>query len=86
MKKWIVNFIIICIFLFAQKVNGQVFTQTFLANQSSCSLKSRLDGLNLKVETDERENETLEILHQVIEASQTVRIPARVDVDEGSDF
>ena len=30
MKQWVVNFIIICILLFAQKVNGQVFTQTFI--------------------------------------------------------
>ena len=30
MKKWLVNFIIVCIVLFAQQVNGQIFTQSFV--------------------------------------------------------
>ena len=33
-----------------------------------------LYGLDLEVEADEREHETLQILHQVVEAPQTVGV------------
>ena len=45
-----------------------------------------LDGLDLEMETDERENETLEVLDEIVEAAETVRVAGLVDIDEGSDL
>ena len=45
-----------------------------------------LDGLDLEVEPDEWEDETLEILHQVVECAQTLGILGVVDVDQRSDL
>ena len=45
-----------------------------------------LDGLDLEVKSDQGKYKTLEILYKVIEASQTVRVLAVVDVDEGSNL
>ena len=38
------------------------------------------------MEPDEREDETLEILHQVVECAQTLGILGVVDVDQRSDL
>ncbi len=56
-----------------------------LRNSVNCADWS-LDGLDFEVQSDEREDETLEILHQVVEAPECVRVLAGVDVDEGSDL
>ena len=45
-----------------------------------------LDGLDLEVEPDQREYETFEILHQVVECAQTLGILGVVDVDQRTDF
>jgi len=34
-----------------------------------------LDGLDLEVETNEGEDEALEVLHEVVEGPQTFRVP-----------
>ena len=38
------------------------------------------------METDERENETLEVLDEIVEAAETVRVAGLVDIHEGSDL
>ena len=40
-----------------------------------------LDGLDLEVESDEGEDETLEVLDQVVETPEAVGILAGVDID-----
>ena len=41
----------------------------------SLTATEHLYGLDLEVEADEREHETLEVLYQVVEAPQTVCVP-----------
>ena len=38
-----------------------------------------LDWLDFEVETNEGEHETLQVLHQIIEAAQTIRVPAKAN-------
>ena len=49
----------------------------------------RLDGFDLEMEADQREDQALEILDQIVEAAQTVRVPALVaafsNMDRGID-
>lgn len=45
-----------------------------------------LDGLDLEVESDERENEAFKVLHQVVKAAQTFLIFALVHVYQGADL
>ena len=45
-----------------------------------------LDGLDLEVKSDQGKYKTLEILYKVIEASQTVRVLAVIDIDERSNL
>ena len=42
-----------------------------------------LDGLDLEMETDEGENETLEVLDEIVETAETVRVAGLVDIHEG---
>lgn len=48
--------------------------------------EDELDRLDLEVQRDQRENEALEILHQVVEASQAFRVVAGVHVGQRADF
>ena len=50
------------------------------------STKLFLDGLDLEVEPDERENETFEILHQVVKCAKTLGILGVVDVHQRTDL
>ena len=43
---------------------------------------ARSDGLNLEMQADHREDETLQILNQVVEATEPVGIAAVVDIDQ----
>merc|ERR1719481_2379026 len=43
---------------------------------------SLLDGLDLEVEPNQGEHEALEVLHEVVEAPEAVRVPALVHVDQ----
>jgi len=52
-------------------------------NPKSPSSK-HLDGLDLKVESNEGKDQTLEVLHQVVEATQTFRVLALVDVHKAA--
>ena len=45
-----------------------------------------LDGLDFEMQADEREHETLEILDQVIEATETFRVPRLVDVHQAANL
>lgn len=45
-----------------------------------------LYGFDFEVETNQREDEALEILYQVVECSKTFRIFALVDIYEGTNF
>jgi hypothetical protein len=41
-----------------------------------------LDGLDLEVQRNERQNQTFQVLHQVVKGAQTFRVVALVDVDQ----
>ena len=45
-----------------------------------------LDGLDLEMETNEGEHETLEVLNEIVEAAETVRVAGLVDIHEGPDL
>ncbi len=45
-----------------------------------------LDGLDLKVESDQREHETLEILHEIVKASEALGVATGVHIDQGADL
>merc|ERR1719215_323328 len=45
-----------------------------------------LDGLDLEMEADEGEHETLEVLDQVVETAETVRVTGLVHVHQGPDL
>ena len=47
---------------------------------------SLLDGLDLEMETDEGEHETLEVLDQIVETAETVRVAGLVHIDQGPDL
>ena len=47
---------------------------------------SLLDGLDLEMEADEGEHETLEVLDQIVETAEAVRVARLVDVDQGADL
>ena len=47
---------------------------------------SLLDGLDLEMETDEGEHETLEVLDQIVETAETVRVAGLVHVNQGPDL
>lgn len=43
-----------------------------------------LDWLDFKVQADQRKHQTLQVLHQIVEAAQAFRIFGLVDIDEGA--
>ena len=47
---------------------------------------SLLDGLDLEMEADEGEHETLEVLDQIVETAEAVRVAGLVHVDQGPDL
>lgn len=48
--------------------------------------KVSLDGLNLEMKTNERKDQTLDVLNKIVEASETLGILAIVDIDKRSDL
>jgi len=48
--------------------------------------KRRSDGLDLEVQADEREDQALEVLDQVVEGAQALHVLAAVDVDQRADL
>ena len=55
---------------------------------SSCGRPSIffLDGLDLEMEADEGEHETLEVLDQIVETAETVRVARLVHIHQGPDL
>ncbi len=45
-----------------------------------------LDRFDLKMKTNQREDEALEILYEVVEDTKTLSVLAAVDVDQGSNL
>ena len=48
--------------------------------------RTHLDGLDFEVEANEREDETLDVLDEVVEAAEALGVLAVVDVDERADL
>jgi len=53
---------------------------------TDCGEFGELDRLDFEVEADEREDQTLQVLNEIVEGSQSLGILALVNVDQGADL
>ena len=67
-----------CLDLLLSKSGLIFFNQIFINDQRVLDLY----GLDLEVETDEGEHDTLEILDQVVETSKTVWVSALININQ----
>ena len=67
-----------CLDLLLSKSGLILFNQIFIKDQRVLDLY----GLDLEVETDEGEHDTLEILDQVVETSKTVWVSALININQ----
>lgn len=56
------------------------------SNRHSSKSRARLDWLDFEVQANEWEHQTFQILHQIIETSQSFGIFGLVDIDEWTGF